>query len=130
MDSAAIQSSLAKPRAVARTHSRAPTTVMERMERTTQIAMIVGYCDRLSTSGVALSTQPIALNAQAIDVKLALQKMSQGMLDRWSRQLAKSGDRNRSEVLVIYIAFPRRHFSIERTNRSAWTNQGSKKKQN
>lgn len=33
---------------------------METSERTTQMEMIVGYCDSASTSGGALRTQPMA----------------------------------------------------------------------
>ena len=60
MDRQAIQSSLAKPLLLCRIHNREETPAMEMSERTTQMAMMVGYCDSSSTSGGALRTQPMA----------------------------------------------------------------------
>jgi hypothetical protein len=59
MDSIAIQSSAANPWFLCRIQSLAHTVAIENTERTVQMAMILGHSDRASTSGDALSTQPI-----------------------------------------------------------------------
>lgn len=61
MDKAAIQSSLSNPRLLCLIHSLEDTQATDKADKMLQMAMIMGYCEVASTSGVALSTQTMVL---------------------------------------------------------------------
>ena len=65
-DSAAIQSSAAMPRVLARIQSLIPTITPATKLRITQTTTTVRHCDWTSSSGEAFATQVIAASSVAV----------------------------------------------------------------